>query len=71
MYKPSAKALALFEACRFVDAPFDVVTVLPPWGSRGHRIYDLPMIHVEKPDWCPPMLWVTGHSSDEYRQRLA
>lgn len=71
LWRPTLKAKALFSEVRFIDAPFDMVTVIPPGAVRGDRVYDLDQRHVEKPDWCPPMLWITGHSADEYRQRLA
>jgi hypothetical protein len=71
LWRPTLKAKALFSEVRFVDAPFDIVTIIPPGAERGDRVYDLDMRHVEKPDPCPPLLWVTGHSTDEYRQRLA
>jgi hypothetical protein len=70
LYKPTLKALKLFENVRFIDAPFDIVTQVPPWGERGSRVYTLDTRHVEKPDWMSWALFVTGHSLEEYRQRM-
>ena len=71
LWRPSLAARTLFSGTRFVDAPFDIVTEIPPGAERGDRVEKLDTRHVEKPDWTPPLLWITGHSTDEYRQRLS
>ena len=70
LHRPTLEAVDLFGEVRFIDAPFDIVPQVPPWASRGHRVYTLDQRHVEKPDWMGWPLWITGHSTDEYLQRL-
>lgn len=70
LFRPSKKALALFDNVKFIDAPFDIVTAIPPWAERGNNVYVLSNKHVEKPDWLSWAMWITGHAIEEYRQRM-
>lgn len=49
--------------------PCDVVTTLPPWAKEAGEVITLEG-NAERPDDCPLAEWITGHSPDEYRQRL-
>ena len=49
--------------------PGDVVTTLPPWANEAGEVVMLGG-YAERPDDCPVLEWASGHSPDEYRQRL-
>lgn len=49
--------------------PGDIVTMLPPWAKEAGEVITLEG-HAERPDDCPVLEWSSGHSPDEYRQRL-
>jgi hypothetical protein len=70
LWRPSLAALHLFNEVRFVDSPLDIVPRVPPWAERGDRVYTLGGA-ATCPDGYDRILWATGHSTEEYRQRLA
>ena len=49
--------------------PGDIVTMVPPWALSAGTIITL-MAPAEKPDGMAELEWKTGHSPEEYRQRL-
>lgn len=49
--------------------PGDIVTKLPPWAKQAGDVLVL-VRSAERPIDVPLSEWITGHSPDEYRQRL-
>jgi hypothetical protein len=58
-----------FDNVSHYETPRDIVARFPTWGSKGRNVYILNR-HAVKPKGMPDIEWETGHTPEEYRQRM-
>lgn len=59
-----------FEMVTHYETPVDCVARLPPWARKGKNIKVLTR-PATRPVGFSETVWMTGHSAEEYRQRLS
>lgn len=70
LFFPGSKTIAALDNVEFVQTPGDIVADLPSFARKGDSIIILGG-KVVRPDYVDEVLWATGHSPQEYTQRLA
>lgn len=70
LFFPGSKTISALDSIEFVQTPGDIVADLPSFARKGDLVIILEG-KVVRPDYVDEVIWATGHSPQEYMQRLA